>query len=59
VVACPALREWPAYLLASSPVRSASFFTILATSMPASATLSDGRADQWTEDRPLNDRGHL
>src|SRR3984893_2908978 len=34
LVACPARRECPAYLAASSPARSASFFTTRATSIP-------------------------
>jgi hypothetical protein len=34
VVAWPALKLWPAYFVASKPALSASFFTILATSMP-------------------------
>lgn len=33
-VAYPARSEWPAYLAGSSPARSASFLTTLATSMP-------------------------
>ena len=34
-VACPARSEWPAYLAAPNPARSASFCTTLATSTPA------------------------
>ena len=35
-VACPALREWPAYLAGSRPARAASFFVTRATSIPLS-----------------------
>src|ERR1022692_144180 len=36
LVACPALRDCPAYLEASKPARSTSFFTTRATSIPDS-----------------------
>ena len=36
VLACPARRECPAYLVASKPARSTSFFTTRATSIPDS-----------------------
>jgi hypothetical protein len=45
LVACPARREWPAYLAGSRPARAASFLVTRATSIPDKRPAGLARGD--------------